>query len=106
MIGSCHFYNPFLAFPIPLKLLGVGKTGCVRPSLGAICLGFYYKALENPHFSPMESIWSVNVPTKVAFFMWTAASGNIHTMDNLLKRNICIVEWCCMFNSVRTMGSL
>lgn len=54
MIGSCHFYNPFLAFPIPLKLLGVGKTGCVRPPLGAICLGFYYKALENPHYSPME----------------------------------------------------
>ena len=29
MIGSCHFYNPFLAFPLPLKLLGVGKTGRV-----------------------------------------------------------------------------
>lgn len=57
-------------------------------------------------FLPWKIIWRVNVPTKVAFLMWTAASGNIHTMDNLLKRNICIVGWCCMFNSVATMGSL
>ena len=28
--------------------------------------------------------------------MWTAASGNILTIDNLRKRQILILDWCCM----------
>uniref|UniRef100_A0A2N9J6H2 Reverse transcriptase zinc-binding domain-containing protein n=1 Tax=Fagus sylvatica TaxID=28930 RepID=A0A2N9J6H2_FAGSY len=38
----------------------------------------------------------VGAPPRVAFFMWTAAHGKILTMDNLRKRHICIVDWCCM----------
>ena len=30
------------------------------------------------------------------FFVWTAAHGKNLTMDNLCKRHICIVDWCCM----------
>ena len=30
-----------------------------------------------------KSIWKVKVPTKVAFFAWIAALGNILTIDNL-----------------------
>jgi hypothetical protein len=32
----------------------------------------------------------------VAFFIWTAALGNILTTDNLQKRRIIILDWCCM----------
>ena len=30
------------------------------------------------------------------FFVWTAALGNILTIDNLRKRQILILDWCCM----------
>jgi hypothetical protein len=45
---------------------------------------------------PWKSIWKVGAPPCVAFFVWTAAHGKILTIDNLRKRNICIVDWCCM----------
>jgi hypothetical protein len=32
----------------------------------------------------------------VAFFSWTAALGQILTVDNLRRRRIIIVSWCCM----------
>lgn len=31
-----------------------------------------------------------------AFFTWTATTGKILTLDNLRKRNICVVNWCCL----------
>jgi hypothetical protein len=35
-------------------------------------------------------------PTRVAFFVWIAALGKILTHDNLRKRNVVVIEWCCM----------
>jgi hypothetical protein len=32
----------------------------------------------------------------VLFFVWTAALGKIFTHDNLRRRNVVVVEWCCM----------
>ena len=34
-------------------------------------------------------------PTKVSFFLWTAALGRILTTDNL-RRRVVVVDWCCM----------
>jgi hypothetical protein len=45
---------------------------------------------------PWKSIWRVKAPARVAFFVWTAALGKILTMDNLRKRNVMVVEWCCL----------
>jgi hypothetical protein len=28
--------------------------------------------------------------------VWTATLGKILTMDNLRKRNVIVVEWCCL----------
>ena len=36
------------------------------------------------------------MPLRVAFFRWIAALSKILTHDNLRKRNIVIVKWCCM----------
>jgi hypothetical protein len=44
---------------------------------------------------PWKAIWKPNAPSRVAFFLWTAALGKI-TADNLRKRNIILVSWCCM----------
>ena len=38
----------------------------------------------------------MKAPTKVAFFTWTAAKGRILTLDSLRKRDICVVNRCCM----------
>ena len=41
-------------------------------------------------------LWNPKVPTKVSSFLWTAALGRILTNDNLLKRQIVVIDWCCM----------
>jgi exonuclease III len=45
---------------------------------------------------PWKSIWRVKAPPRVAFFMWTVAWGRILTCDNLKKKGIVMVGWCCM----------
>jgi hypothetical protein len=58
----------------------------------------YYVVLirkNGPSF-PWKSIWHVKAPTRVAFFVWSAALGKILTHDNLRKRNVVVIEWCCM----------
>jgi exonuclease III len=58
----------------------------------------FYKILSNSHAEvfPWKSIWRCKVPKRVAFFGWNAALGKILTHDNLRKRNIVVVEWCCL----------
>ena len=31
------------------------------------------------------------------WFAWSADLGNILAMDNLKKRHLIVVEWCCMY---------
>ena len=48
---------------------------------------------------PWKSIWKPLVLSKVDFFLWVATLGNILTvenLENLRKRNIILVSWCCM----------
>jgi hypothetical protein len=35
-------------------------------------------------------------PTRVAFFVWSAVLDKILTHDNLHKRNVVVIERCCM----------
>jgi len=58
----------------------------------------YYKVLSSPIQSsfPWKNIWKVNVPLRVAFFVWTVTLGKILTLNNLRKRNIIVMEWCFM----------
>jgi len=43
-----------------------------------------------------KNIWRVKAPTRVAFFVWSAALGKILTHDNLSKRNVIVIKWCCL----------
>ena len=45
---------------------------------------------------PWKSVWKSKVPSRVSFFVWIAALGNILTIDNLRKRRILILDWCHM----------
>jgi hypothetical protein len=58
----------------------------------------YYEVLnrkDGPSF-PWKSIWCVKAPAIVTFFVWTTSLGKILTHDNLRKRNVLVIEWCCM----------
>ncbi|KAF5465994.1 hypothetical protein F2P56_015953, partial [Juglans regia] len=58
----------------------------------------FYKVILNQHHTgfPWRRIWKVHVPSKVAFFVWTAAIGNIQTIDNLRKHGMIVLDWCFM----------
>jgi hypothetical protein len=43
-----------------------------------------------------KNIWRFKSPTRVAFFVWSAALGKILTHDNLRKMNVIVMEWCCL----------
>jgi hypothetical protein len=57
-----------------------------------------YSYLSTPsHRSfPWKCVWKSKVPPRVAFFSWTAALGKILTIDNLCKRGLILVDWCCL----------
>jgi hypothetical protein len=83
-----------------LSLRGVGEDQlCWRhaPQEG-FTVKCYYQCLSPPSLwsFPWKSIWKVKVSPRVAFFSWTATMGRILTIDNLRKRYIIIVDWCCM----------
>jgi hypothetical protein len=48
---------------------------------------------------PWKSIWKPKVPSRVSFFFWVASLGKILTTENLRKRNIILVSWCCLCKS-------
>ena len=57
----------------------------------------YYQALVPSIGSfPWKSIWQAKVSPHVAFFSWLASLGKVPTANNLRRRNIILVSWCCM----------
>jgi hypothetical protein len=57
---------------------------------------FYSAMIQPSHSFPWKSVWKAKVPSRVAFFLWTATLGKILTIDNLRKRRVIIMDWCCM----------
>ena len=58
----------------------------------------FYKALI-PHTAgvgPWKNIWKPKCPPRVAFFVWTAAMDSILTTNNLRRRRVIMLDWCCM----------
>ncbi|KAF5461636.1 hypothetical protein F2P56_017715 [Juglans regia] len=65
---------------------------------GIFSVQSFYKSLSqaaNIPF-PWRRIWRNKAPPKAVFFTWTSALGRILTTDNLRKRRIVILDWCCM----------
>ena len=75
---------------------------CWRPSSRKIFqVRSYYSVLIQPSRNsfPWRSVWKSRVPTRVAFFSWTATLGRIFTIDNLRKQRILIIDCCCICKS-------
>uniref|UniRef100_A0A2N9G2U9 Reverse transcriptase domain-containing protein n=1 Tax=Fagus sylvatica TaxID=28930 RepID=A0A2N9G2U9_FAGSY len=64
--------------------------------------GFQVKSYYNlllplaSHLGPWKRIWKTSAPPHVAFFVWAAALGRILTTDNLRRRHVIVLDWCCM----------
>jgi hypothetical protein len=58
----------------------------------------YYRALlpMSDQSVPWKSIWKTKAPPRVSFFVWAAALGRILTIDNLRRRHVIVLDWCCM----------
>ena len=48
------------------------------------------------HVTSFEDGVALKVPSRVAFCSWTAALGKILSTDNLRKRHVVVMDWCCM----------
>ena len=58
---------------------------------------FYNSLLKATSVSfPWQSIWCVKISKRLSFFLWTVARGGILTIDNLVKKNLPLVNWCCL----------
>ena len=65
--------------------------GCCSPHSclngnGKFEIRSFYDKINGTSLSsfPWKEIWKVNIPKRVAFFMWTATHGWIFTFDNLM----------------------
>ena len=76
---------------------------CWTPSRrGIFEVHSFYSVLVQPNpqgIFPWKCVWKAKVPPRVAFFMWTAALGKILTTENLRKRRVIMLDWCCMCKS-------
>ncbi len=58
----------------------------------------FYKLLQSgtDQSFPWRVVWKSKAPSKVSFFIWTAALGKVLTTDNLCKRLLFVLDWCSM----------
>ena len=82
----------------PLRGLGEDKMCWIPSKHKGFRVSDYYKILVGNTFLgfPWKSIWKQKIPSRVAFFVWTAALGKCLTIDNLRKRKVWILDWCYM----------
>jgi hypothetical protein len=81
-----------------IKNSGLDKLVWIPSLVEGFQVRSYYQVLSSSRNGdfPWKIIWKSKVPPRVAFFSWTAALGKILTVDNLRKRHIVLVSWCCM----------
>jgi hypothetical protein len=91
-----HFMD--FIYSIPLKGRGEDKLGWRHNPNKGFSVKEYYRYLDSASCAPFpwKSIWKAKVPLRVAFFSWTATLGRLLTIDNLWKRHLILVNWCCM----------
>ena len=87
-----------LIYSISLNESGVDQLCWQRNRKKGFTVRIYYHCLTTPATMqfPWKGIWKPKVPPRVAFFVWTAVLGKILTNDNLRKRRVVLVNWCCL----------
>ena len=100
MIRSQRLSTPFFT-SFKLGFLEVEVVNMLCQHLngsGKFDIRSFYHKIQNVTFSifPWKGIQKVKVPKRVALFMWTAAHGQILTLDNLMLRGRTLANYCCM----------
>jgi hypothetical protein len=97
-----------LLYSIKLHRDGEDKLWWSPSRKGKFDVRSFYKTLAYKEifffylfFLPWKSIWQTKAPLKVAFFTWTIALGKILTLDNLSKRQVIVINRCCMCKKYR-----
>ena len=87
-----------LLYSTPVQGEGEDKLSWGKPDSKVFSVKHYYRSLSSPSIRsfPWKSVWKPKVPPRMAFFSWTATLGKILTIDNLRKRGLHLVEWCCL----------
>ena len=69
---------------------GIGEDKmCWKPNrIKGFLVSSYYHLLVDPsdNIFPWKGIWKQKVPSRVAFFVWTAALGESLAIDNVRKK--------------------
>jgi hypothetical protein len=76
---------------------GVDKICWRLPEGAQFSFGSYFRSMSGSiavSFS-WKLIWKSCVPSRVAFFFFRAL-GKILTVDNLRRRHIVVLDWCCI----------
>ena len=82
----------------PIRGRGEDKMCWIPSKVKGFLVSDYYRILAGTAFFgfPWKSIWKQKIPSRVAFFVWTAALGKCLTIDNLRKMKVWILDWCYM----------
>jgi hypothetical protein len=96
VVVFASFYS--LLYSSSRSRVGEDKLWWTPSHKGKFDVRSFYKALvcKDTVSFPWKSIWRTKVPLKVAFFGWSAAQGKILTLDNLRKRQVTVVNRCCL----------
>ena len=102
MSGNWRVYILSLSIFIPncqgvrLMILWVGNW--LRQSFlmcAFIIYIYFFSGPLNASF-PWKSIWCIKAPKRVSFLLWTTVWDRILTIDNLVKRGLSLINWCCL----------
>lgn len=105
MIENWRLFSLFLiiftlGFQLMSEVIANKMRWCLKRSGKFETWHFYQEicgATNSP--CPCKGIWKVKILKRVAFFMWTTALCQILSLDNLMRRGLPQVNWCCMCKS-------
>ena len=84
-------------YSTPVRGIGEDKRCWLSCKSKGFMVAYYHLLVgQSEQFFPWKSIWKQKIPSRVAFFVWTAVLGKCLTIDNLRKRKVCILDWCYM----------
>ena len=94
-LGVVDSFMGFLYF-VPLR---PGRLDSIHWNLSSHAIfevSSFYSALTQPSTSHFlwRFVFKAKVPSRVAFFIWTASLGKILTTDNLRRHKVIILDWC------------
>ena len=92
----------------PVRGLGEDKMYWIPSKDKGFLVSDYYRILVGTTFYgfPWKSIWKQKIPSRVAFFDWTAALGKCLTIDNLRKRKVWILDSLLVLYQIAKMRRL